>query len=133
MRRGLSLTQAAPRAHTTPKAVLKHVPSALIRLPNGRYAATPSDRLTRRVWFFIPTRKVEVAVRGSRPASRVARYMAAVDRYLKKGETDALAEFEGQGIRSGNKTYPFLTDTRILDQLAHGGEVSLEDLYVFGV
>ena len=126
---GLSLTRAARLAHTTPETVRKHVGRTLIRSPGGRYAATPSDRLTRYVWVLTKDGKKEVAVRGSRQASRVARYMAAVDRYLKTGETDALAEFRGQGIRSRNQFHPFLTDTRALDRLALAGEVSFERLY----
>ena len=74
--------------------------------------------------------KVEVAVRGSRPASRVARYMAAVDQYLRTGNTNALDEFRGQTIRARNVTYHFLTDLPALDRLAHAGEVSFERLYV---
>ncbi len=126
---GLSLTRAAREARTTPATVRKYVGSAVRQTRGGRYVATPSDRLTRRVWFLTKAGKVEVAVRGSRPASRVARYMAAVDRYLQTGETDALAEFRGQSIRSGNRTYVFLTNTAALDRLAKAGEVSFERLY----
>ena len=126
---GLSLTRAARRAHTTPETIRKHVGRALVRTARGRYAASPSDRFTRHVWFLTPDGKVEVAVRGSRPAERVARYMAAVDRYLRTGDTDALAEFQGQGIRARNQTFLFLTDTDALDRLANAGEVSFERLY----
>ena len=72
---------------------------------------------------------MEIAVRGSRPAERVARHMAAVDRYLRTGDTEALAEFHGQGVRSRNESRPFLTDTNVLDRLAQAGEVSFERLY----
>jgi hypothetical protein len=127
---GLSLTRAAKQVHTTPETVRKYVGQALVQTAGGRYAATPSDRLTRRVWFFTGSGKVEVTVRGSKPASRVARYMAAVDQYLRTGDTDVLDEFRGQTIRARNVTYPFLTDLAVLDRLAHAGEVSFERLYV---
>ena len=126
---GESLTRAAREAHTTPETVHRYVGTALVRTRRGRWAATPSDRLTRHVWMFTKDGKVEVAIRGSRQASRVARYMAAVDGYLKKGDTDALAKFEGQGVRSRNQTYLFLTDTEALERLAKAGEVSFERLY----
>ena len=126
---GLSLTRAARQSHTTPTTVRKYVGSAVRQTRSGRYVATPSDRLTRRVWFLTKGGKVEVAVRGSRPASRIARYMAAVDRYLRTGNTDTLAEFRGQSIRAGNRTYVFLTNTAALDRLAQVGEVSFERLY----
>jgi len=127
---GESLTRAAREVHTTPETVRRYVGSALIRTRRGRWAATPSDRLTRRVWFLTPQGKVEVAVRSSRTASRIARYMAAVDRYLRLGETDALQEFVGKFVRSRGASFVFLTDPRVLDRLAHAGEVSFERLYV---
>lgn len=125
----LSLSRAAKAAHTTPDTVRKHVGKVVVRNSNGRYSAKASDRLTRRVFFLTETGKLEVSVRGSRQASRVARHMAAVDRYLKTGDTDALAVFEGQKIRSRGEVHPFLTDTQALDRLANVGEVSFERLY----
>ncbi len=127
--KGLSLTRAARRAGTTLKTVLKYVGSALIRGSNGRYSATPSDRLTRHLFFLTKSGNVDVAVQGSRQASRVGRYMAAVHLYLSTGDARALAEFEGKKIRSRSQTYVFLTDTRVLDRLARAGEVSFERLY----
>jgi len=126
---GLSLKRAARHAHTTPGTVRKYIGGVIRKGPSGRYAATPSDRLTRHIWFLTKDGKVERAVRGSRQAERVARHMAAVDRYLKTGDTDPLSEFESQGIRSRNQFHPFLTDTNALDQLANAGEVSFERLY----
>jgi hypothetical protein len=126
---GLSLKQAARHAHTTPGTVRKYIGGVISKRPSGRYAAAPSDRLTRYVWFLTKDGKVERAVRGSRQAERLARHMAAVDRYLKTGDTDPLGEFESQGIRSRNQFHPFLTDTDALDRLANAGEVSFERLY----
>jgi hypothetical protein len=125
----LSLKQAARLAHTTPGTVRKYVGRVITKKASGRYAAAPSDRLTRYVWLLTKDGKVEVAVRGSRQASRVARHMAAVDHYLRTGDADPLAEFEGQGVRSRNQLHPFLTDTHALDRLADAGEVSFERLY----
>jgi len=126
---GLSLTRAAQAAHTTPATVRRFVGSAVTRQRNGRYAAKPSDRLTRHVWFLTRDGPVEVALRGSRPAERVASYMAAVDRYLKTGDTDGLAAFEGRSVRSRNQAHLFLTDTEAIDRLANAGEVSFDRLY----
>lgn len=125
----LSLKRAAKIAHTTPQTIRKHVGKAVFRQANGRYAATISDRLIRHVLF--PTKKgnIEIAVHGSRQASRVARYMAAIDRYLRTGDASALAEFKGQTIRSRGKSHPFLSNSRAIDRLAQAGEVSFERLY----
>ena len=127
---GRSLTRAARIAHTTPVTVRKHVGRTLVRSASGRYVASPSDRLTRRVWFLTKNGKVEAAVRGSRQASRVARYMAAVDQYLRTGDAEPLQEFRGQGIHSRNQTHRFLTNTDALDRLALADEVSFDRLYV---
>jgi hypothetical protein len=128
-KKGLSLTAAARKAGTTVSTVLEYVPKALRRTESGRYEVTPSDRYTRYPQFLTPDGPVEVAVRGSRPAERVGRYMEAVRRYVYTGDTAGLAEFHGQKIRSRNQTYFFLTDTRALDRLGHAGEISFERLY----
>jgi hypothetical protein len=127
--KGFSLTRAAREAHTTRETTRKHVGQALTRSKSGRYAATASDRLTRRIWFLAQTGKVEVAVRGSRAASRVAEHSAAVHQYLKTGDSRLLDAFQGQAIRSRNQIHFFLTDTEVLEQLANAGEVSFERLY----
>ena len=128
--KGFSLTRATREAHTTRETTRKHVGQALIRSKSRRYAATASDRLTRRVWFLTPTGKVEVAIRGSRAASRVAEHSAAVHQFLTTGDSRSLDVFQGQAIRSRNQTHFFLTDTEALERLADAGEVSFERLYV---
>ena len=128
--KGCSLTRAAREAHTTTETVRKYGRSALKRSKNGRYAAAASDRLTRRVWFLTQAGKVEVSVRGSRAASRVAEHSSAVHQYLKTGDSRLLDAFQGQVIRARNQTHFFLTDTEALERLANAGEVSFERLYV---
>ncbi len=128
--KGYSLTRAAREAHTTRETTRKHVGQALTRSKSGRYAATASDRLTRRVWFLTKTGKVEVSVRGSRVASRVAQHSAAVHHFLTTGDSGPLDAFQGQAIRSRNQIYFFLTDSEALEQLANAGQVSFERLYV---
>jgi hypothetical protein len=126
---GLPLTPAARKAGTTVPTVLKHAPRALIRTPSGRYEVTPSDRYTRHLWTLTPEGTAEVAVRGSRQAELLASYMAAVDWYLRRADASRVAAFEGMGIRSRGRFYPFITDTAVLDRLAKAGEVSFERLY----
>ena len=128
--KGFSLTRAAREAHTTSETTRKNVGQALKRSRNGRYAATVSDRLTRRVWFLTKTGKVEMSVRGSKAASRVAEHSAAVHQLLKTGDSRLLDAFQGQAIRTRNQTHFFLTDTEALERLANAGEVSFERLYV---
>jgi hypothetical protein len=125
----ISLTAAARKVATTVPTVLKHFPKALRKTPSGRYEVTSSDRYTRHLWMLTPEGKVEVAVRGSRQAVLVASYMAAVDWYLRRGDASRVAVFNGKGVRSGGRFFPFITDTAVLDKLAHVGEVSFERLY----
>lgn len=124
-----SLTQAARAAQTTPRTVKRHVAPALRKTRTGRYKPTPSDRLPRSLRFLTPEGIISVEVGGSRAASEIARHWAAVDRYLRTGQTDALREFRGRAIRVGKGRYPFVTDPRTLGRLARAGEVSFEDLY----
>ena len=126
---GLSLKRAARWAHTTPETVRKYVGQALVKTAGGRYAATPSDRLTRYIRFLTKDGIVGIRVRGSKAASRVARHWAAVKHYLLTGETEALAEFRGRSIRAGGVTYPFITDPKTLERIDAARETSFERLY----
>lgn len=128
-RKGVSLTRAAREVRTTPNTVRRYAGSATRKASNGRYVAKPSDRLIRRMRFLTPRGRITLDVTNSRTATRIARYFAAVDRYLKTGKTDALRQFRRKAIRVGKVAYPFLTDPRTLDRLANAGEVVFEDLY----
>ena len=127
---GISLTHAARDAGTTPRTVLKYVGRTLNRDTRGRYRPTPSDRLTRRVWMLTASGKVEISVRSSRTASRIAQHMAAVELYLRTGSTAPLAAFRGEAVRAGGQTYRFLVKPDELDRLQLAGETSFERLYV---
>ena len=102
---GLSLTRAAARAGTTVAAVKRHAGPALEKQPGGRYRATPHDRLARRLEFLTPTGRIQLDVKDSRSASKVAAHAAAVDRYLKTGDDRALRRFRGRGVTVG-KAHP---------------------------
>jgi len=125
----LSPTPAAKEAQTTLKSMLKYVASALSKQSNGRYRAKPSDRILRRLNFLTPEGQIELEIRSSRTASKIARYSAGVDHYLKTGDNRALNEFRGASVRAGKQRYFFITDPVLLGRLAAVGEVSYEDLY----
>ena len=126
---GCSLTEAARRARTTPATVRKYASPALVRSPGGRYAATPSDRLTRHIRFLTKDGIAAIRVRGSKAASDTARHWAAAKHCLLTGETEALAEFHGRSIRADGVTYYFITDPATLERLHAAGETSFERLY----
>jgi hypothetical protein len=127
--RGFSLAQAATESGTTPRTMQRHVGRALKRRTDGRYAATKWDRIPRTMRFLTENGLTELILRDSRTASEVARHMAAVDRFLKTGDTSALKPFRGKSIRVGKVDYRFLTNPTTLERLAFAGEVSFEDLY----
>ena len=126
---GLSLTRATRSVGTTPETTRKYVGSALRRTRSRRWAATPSDRLTRHIRVLTKDGIAEVRVRGSRPASRNARYLAAVEHYFRTADTEPLAEFRGQSIQAGGVTFPFIRDPATLERLDAAGETSFERMY----
>jgi hypothetical protein len=130
MRRdGLSLTGAAKRAGTTPNAVRRHAGRALEQTSSGGYRAKPYDRMVRQMRFLTGEGVIVLPVRDSRSASKLARYMAAVDHYLRTGDDARLRRFRGKGVWIDKRFRPFITDLDLLDRLANAGEVSFEELY----
>jgi hypothetical protein len=128
-RSGTSLTQAARQAGTTRAAMLRYASPALRKDDAGRYTPTAADRLYRELRFLSPKGVIAIGVTSSRTASRISRYMVAVDHFLLTGDTGPLREFRGKAIRSGSVAHPFLTDPKTLERLAGIGEVSFENLY----
>jgi hypothetical protein len=127
--RGLSLTQAAAQSGTTPRTMQRHVGKALKKRSDGRFAATKWDRIPRTMRFLTENGVIDLILRDSRAASDIARYMSAVDRFLKTGDRGPLSAFRGKAVRSGKTAHAYLTNTNALERLAYAGEVSFEDLY----
>ena len=65
--------------------------------PRGRIRATKSDRLVRYLVIPGPHGPIEITVRGSKAATKVAEYKAAVNRFLR-GDRTALAPWHGKKI-----------------------------------
>lgn len=127
---GLSLYEAARAVGVDPRTVRRWTNPALQRGSNGRYAAKPSDRLLRLLVIPGPGGSREVAVRGSRKASELAKYAAAVQRFLSTGDAADLNEFDGRKILDANrKPIEFLTDLDMLELLGSAGVLSFESLY----
>jgi hypothetical protein len=76
----------------------RYVGSALSQDRRGaRISATKSDRLVRYLEIPGPHGPIEITARGSKQATEVARYKAAVNRFLG-GAPDALASWHGKKI-----------------------------------
>ncbi len=128
VRKGKSLTAAAKTVHADPRTVKKYARVAL-RRKEGTYRAVPVDHMRRPLRMLTDGGLEVVDVRSSRTASRIARYWAAVDHYLRTGDRRRLQPFAGRGFRSGGVRRAYVTDPQLLEQLANAGEVRFEDLY----
>lgn len=120
-RTGSSLTAAAREEHIDPRTVRKYLKAEL----RGRGKATKADRRTRDMLIPTTIGNAPVKVRGSKQASQLGRYMSAVSKYLRMGDIDGLAEFEGQTIAG----HALITDADILSSLAQAGALTLDEIY----
>jgi hypothetical protein len=98
MRHGASISRAARDNGVTVRTMKRYVGSALSQDRRGaRISATKSDRLVRYLEIPGPHGPIEITARGSKQATEVARYKAAVNRFLG-GAPDALASWHGKKI-----------------------------------
>ncbi len=79
----------------------------------GRIRATKSDRLVRYLQIPGPAGPIDITAHGSKEASEIARYKAAVNRFLA-GDLNALAPWHGKKIAG----VELITDRRTLKGLA---------------
>jgi hypothetical protein len=98
IRHGASSSQAARDNRVTLRTIKKYVGSALLQdRPGGRIRAAKSDRLVRYLQIPGPDGPIDVTAHGSKQASELARYKAAVNRFLA-GEPTALGPWHGRKI-----------------------------------
>jgi hypothetical protein len=128
-RHGLSLSEAARRAETTPDTVKKYASSAIEAAPDG-YRVRASDRLVRDMAVLTPEGKRAVRVQGSRDASLVGEHWNAVRAYLEEGDDSGLDDLEGQSITdSRGQGWELLTDRQEILRFGGAGTLSFEDIY----
>lgn len=126
---GLHMTPAARRAGTTVRTMKRHLGPTLQKRPDRRYRAKAWDRMPRRMRFLTSKGRIELEVRDSRSAARLARYWTALDQALKKGEWWRLRPFRRKTVCVDGIEYPFITDQQILIRLGYAGEFQFEELY----
>jgi hypothetical protein len=98
MRKGASTSRAARENGVTLRTMKRYLGSALSQdRPGGRLRATKSDRLVRYLQIPGPHGPIEITAHGSKQASEIARYKAAVNRFLA-GDSKALAPWRGRKI-----------------------------------
>jgi len=129
----VSLREASREFGLDPRVVARLGKSALRKRKNGQYAAKPTNKLLRILAVPAPDEKGgkhEVAVRDSRQATILGRYWAAVQKYLRTGDSSALNKFRGKRITDASgKRVPLLTDLTVLDRLGSAGVWSFESIY----
>ena len=119
MRNGASISRAARDNGVTPRTIKRYAGAALLQdRPGGRIRATKSDRLVRYLQIPGPNGPREISVRGSKAASEVANYKAAVNRFLR-GDRNALAEWHGKKIAG----VELVTDGKVLVDQADKGQL----------
>jgi len=113
MQRGTSFSVAARNNGIKVGTARKYLGAALRQdRPGGRIYATKSHRLV--TYLQIPGKHgaIEITAHGSREATEIARYKAAVNRFLA-GDSKALAPWHGRKIAG----VELITDGRTLKDL----------------
>lgn len=120
-RTGVSLTAAAQEEHIDPRTVRKYLKTELRR----RGKPTKVDRRKREMLVPTAVGNAPVTLRGSKQASELGKYMSAVGKYLRTGDVEGLAKFEGKSIGG----HALITDTDLLSSLAQAGALTLDEIY----
>jgi hypothetical protein len=127
---GLSLRAASRESSVSPATVTRWAGSALKKTPGGRYQVKKSDQLLRVMKVPGPNGLVEVGIKGSKQASLLGEYSAAVDRYLKTGDSSRLDKFKDKEIKDATgKPIVLITDRKELNRLGGAGVLSFESIY----
>ena len=124
-----ALTKAARARGIDPARVRRYVGSALRRTANGRYEATPFDRIPRDVSVLTPQGPVWKTVRDSRTASRIGEHRTKVKEWRRTRDAAVLKPFDRLSFRAGGVTYRFVTDPETLNQLDDADLLALETPY----
>jgi hypothetical protein len=125
----MSFKKAALVSGINPETVKRWAGTALEKR-NGRFVAKKSDQLLRVLKIPSPDGTREVAVRGSRRASLLGEYWAALQRYLESGDASRLEKFRGKSVKTADGTeIQLLTDRAELNRMGSAGVLSFESLY----
>jgi hypothetical protein len=127
---GLSLKKAAKEAGVTPRTVTSWGGRALKKGKNGRYSVAKRDSLLRVLQVPASAGIREVELRDSRHATALSKYLDAVQKYLRSGDSSGVEKFRGKRIKdSTGVEVPLITDLTELNRLGSAGVLSFESLY----
>jgi hypothetical protein len=130
MREGGSLTNAAAEYGVAPRTVKRLGGSALRKDASGHYTAKANDNLLRVMVVPVHGGRVEVAVRGSRPATAVSDRLNAQRHFAETGDDSKLRALQSKTILDASgREVPFLTDLDELERLGDLGVLNFESIY----
>jgi len=128
-RRHWPLRKAAKADGTSPNTVRRYVGSALRLGRDGDYWAKPYDHIERTLNFITDRGLIPVSVNDSRLATEISEHSNAVGKYSQTGSAWALRRFKGRTVKTSKGILPFVTDTKVLDNLLDAGELEFDQLY----
>ena len=117
-----------PGTPITARTAKKYVKPGL-KKKSGKWVTKRYDRLMRLMQMPTKTGVIEIEVRDSRSATKIAHYWNAVRHFLITGETDQLKQFRFEYVTSGKIQYRFITDPETILRLADFGEFRFDSIY----
>jgi len=126
----MTLTQAARDVGISRDTVIRWAGAALKKNPTGRYTVKQRDNLLRMMKVPTETGYQVVGIRGSRQATVVGQYWAAVHKYWYTGNASGLDKFRGLEIKDASgKPINFITNLRQLKDLGRSGVIDFRTIY----
>ncbi len=127
---GLSLSKAARVHKLDARTIVRYAKGGLRKGSDQRYVARASDSLLR--VLVVPTSRglAEIAIRGSRDATKIGKYWDAVQGFLETGDSKGLRAFRGVVIQDASGArIPLITNANELERLGSAGVISFESIY----
>lgn len=123
-REGIGLSEAARQQGISPQAVA-FWSGTTVEHAGGTWRVANADRLYRSMFVYSDGQKMLIDVRGSRVASNVGRYHAAVGHYLNTGDDSRLRRLNGVKVAG----VELETDPDVIDQIARRGVIEFDSIY----
>jgi hypothetical protein len=126
----MTLTQAAQDVGVSRDTVIRWAGVALKKNPTGRYTVKQHDKLLRMMKVPTEAGYQVVGIRGSRQATVVGQYWAALEKFWATGNASVLDKFRGLEIKDASgKPLTFITNLRQLKDLGRAGVIHFRTIY----
>jgi hypothetical protein len=134
-RKGISVSEAAAEADTTPTAMRRYAGTSLVE-EHGRVRVTTTDRLYRGMMVVIDRGGglggdvLSLSITNSHTASLIGRHWNGIRIYVETGDASILNDLRGKTFTAEGRRYRLLTN---LDSINEMGELGMfahiEDIY----